>query len=68
MSKGVIRIQKGLLMIEALVKSKDLTPEQKLEDIQYCIDKIWNNEGETNSKFGSRCSSLESIQTWAFKT
>ena len=45
MSKGVIRIQKGLLMIEALVKSKDLTPEQKLEDIKYCIDKIWNNEG-----------------------
>ena len=45
MNKGVIRIQKGLLMIEALVKSKDLTPEQKLEDIQYCIDKIWNNEG-----------------------
>ena len=45
MSKGVIRIQKGLLMIEALVKYKDLTPEQKLEDIQYCIDKIWNNEG-----------------------
>ena len=45
MNKGIIRIQKGLLMIEALVKSKDLTPEQKLEDIQYCIDKIWNNEG-----------------------
>ena len=44
MSKGVLRIQKGLLMIEALVKSKDLTPEQKLEDIQYCIDKIWNSE------------------------
>ena len=44
MNKGVIRIQKGLLMIEALVKSKDLTPEQKLEDIQYCIDKIWDNE------------------------
>ena len=33
MNKGVIRIQKGLLMIEALVKSKDLTPKQKLEDI-----------------------------------
>jgi len=44
MNKGVIRIQKGLLMIEALVKSKDLTPEQKLEDIQYCLDKIWDNE------------------------
>ena len=44
MSQGVIRVQKGLLMIEALVKSKDLTPEQKLEDIQYCLDKIWDNE------------------------
>tara|TARA_Y100000114_G_scaffold62645_1_gene57385 strand:+ start:654 stop:791 length:138 start_codon:yes stop_codon:yes gene_type:complete len=44
MSKGIIRIQKGLLMIEALVKSEDLTPEQKLEDIQYCIDKIWNTD------------------------
>ena len=44
MSQGVIREQKGLLMIEALVKSKDLTPEQKLEDIQYCLDKIWDNE------------------------
>ena len=46
MSQGVIRVQKGLLMIEALVKSKDLTPEQKLEDIQYCFkqDKIWDNE------------------------
>ena len=44
MNKGIIRIQKGLLMIEALVKSKDLTPEQKLEDIQYCLDKIWDNE------------------------
>tara|TARA_B100000282_G_scaffold155987_1_gene112419 strand:- start:2469 stop:2603 length:135 start_codon:yes stop_codon:yes gene_type:complete len=44
MNKGVIRIQKGLLMIEALVKSKDLTPEEKLKDIQYCLDKIWSNE------------------------
>lgn len=44
MSKGIIRVQKGLLMIEALVKSKDLTSEQKLEDIQYCIDKIWNTD------------------------
>ena len=44
MSKGIIRVQKGLLMIEALVKSKDLTPEEKLEDIQYCIDKIWNTD------------------------
>ena len=43
MSKGIIKIQKGLLMIEALVKSEDLTPEQKLEDIQYCLDKIWDN-------------------------
>ena len=44
MSQGIIRVQKGLLMIEALVKSKDLTPKQKLEDIQYCIDKIWGDE------------------------
>jgi|TARA_B100000674_G_scaffold119981_1_gene91301 hypothetical protein len=44
MSKGIVRIQKGLLMIEALVKSKDLTPKQKLKDIQYCIDKIWGGD------------------------
>lgn len=44
MNKGIIRLQKGLLMIEALVKSNDLTPEQKLKDIQYCIDKVWSDK------------------------
>ena len=50
MNKGVIRLQKGLLAIEAIVKYADLPPKQKLEDIQYVIDKVWNDDKKESSK------------------
>jgi|TARA_Y100000022_G_C13108703_1_gene310235 hypothetical protein len=41
MSKGIVRIQKGLLAIESIVNNKNLSPEVKVEDIKILIDRIW---------------------------
>jgi len=44
MSKGILRLQKGLLSIEEVVNSKHLTSEAKLESIQTIINLLWSND------------------------
>tara|TARA_R100001509_G_C4777033_1_gene185016 strand:- start:353 stop:484 length:132 start_codon:yes stop_codon:yes gene_type:complete len=41
MSKGIVRIQKGLLAIESIVNNKSISAEAKVEDIKILIDRIW---------------------------
>ena len=44
MIKGTLRLQKGLLAIEEVVKSKHLTSDAKVDSIEQIINLLWSND------------------------